>query len=269
MSTPSDSTDRARQRRARAKLVGCAGLGLVAAAGAVLLARGATPAPSAMDTAATGPRPSAADSPAPDAAALARAPMLQLPAQAALPQQLSTRTAGAPISLPHPEDRGSHWVPTGFPPSPHGALAQLVALTETGLAGGDPAVYARAYRQLSQPGAPSPPQTPLAGMLATFRDRAQLPDTGPVEGLQVRWEAAQGLVKGTAEQGRYVVACALGQVTVHAQVERFRFGAADCQAMRWTSEGWRIAAGPLAAPATHAWPGSAAAVKAGYRELVR
>jgi hypothetical protein len=37
--------------------------------------------------------------------------------------------------------------------------------------------------------------------------------------------------------------------------------------MRWSGTDWRISPGALAAAASSAWPGSADALKAGYREL--
>jgi hypothetical protein len=49
---------------------------------------------------------------------LAARPMLQLPAQAALPQTMTTQTAGPAITLPQPTQSAWRWIPGGFPPSP-------------------------------------------------------------------------------------------------------------------------------------------------------
>jgi hypothetical protein len=198
---------------------------------------------------------------------LAARPMLQLPAQAALPQTMTTQTAGPAITLPQPTQSAGRWIPGGFPPSPEGAVAQLKALDETGMRGGDPQVYARAYRDLSLPGAPDPGSTGLSRVLRGFRSHAVLTDTGPVAGLEVTYQAIQGLVKGSTDTGRYTVVCVLGELSVGYQGRTISAGVGDCQAMRWTGTEWRISPGALAAPASSAWPGCADAIKAGYREL--
>lgn len=199
--------------------------------------------------------------------ALANRPMLGLPAQAAQPQTLTTVTAGPAITLPVPTQTAGRWIPGGFPATLEGALAQLKALDENGMRGGDPQVYARAYRELSVPGAPDPRLTGLSAVLTSFRSRAGLDDTGVIPGLQVTYPVTHGLVKGSTDSGRYTVVCVLGQLSVDYQGRAVSAGVGDCQAMRWTGSGWRISPGALAAPASSAWPGSADAVKAGYREL--
>lgn len=198
---------------------------------------------------------------------LAARPMLQLPAQAALPQTMTTQTAGPSITLPQPAQTAGRWIPSGFPATAEGALAQLKALDENGLRGGDPQVYARAYRELSLPGAPDPDSTGLSAVLRSFRAHAGLTDTGAVPGLGVTYQVTAGLVKGTTDTGRYTVVCVLGELAVDYQGRTISAGVGDCQAMRWTGTVWRISPGALAAPASCAWPGSADAVKAGYREL--
>ena len=199
--------------------------------------------------------------------ALATRPMLQLPPQAAQPQVMTTHTAGPAITLPQPTLTVGRWIPGGFPATAQGALAQLKALDETGMTGGDPLVYARAYRELSLPGAPDPGSTGLSSVLTSFRSGAGFAGTGIVAGLGVTYQVTHGLVKGSTDAGRYTVVCVLGQLSAGYQGRTVSAGVGDCQAMRWTGDGWRISAGALAAPASCAWPGSADAVKAGYREL--
>ncbi|WP_034271146.1 hypothetical protein [Haloechinothrix halophila] len=199
--------------------------------------------------------------------ALAARPMVRLPAQAAQPQAMTTATAGPEIDVPEPRVTAARWIPGGFPPTPEGALGQLKALNETALAAGDPQVYARAYRDMSRAGAPDPDSTGLFSLLTRLRATAELPATGSVSGLSAAFEVNHGQVKGTATDGTYVVVCVLGQFSVDYQGQVVTAGVGDCQAMRWTGIAWRIAAGTLAAPAPSAWPGSADAVKAGYREL--
>lgn len=199
--------------------------------------------------------------------ALASRPMLPLPPQAAQPQVMTTQTTGPAITLPQPTLTAGRWIPGGFPATAEGALAQLKTLDETGMQGGDPQVYAHAYRELSLPGAPDPGSTGLAAVLTSFRSHAGLADTGTVPGLEVTYQITHGLVKGSIDAGRYTVVCVLGQLSVGYQGRTISAGVGDCQAMRWTGADWRISPGALAAPASSAWPGSADAVKAGYREL--
>jgi hypothetical protein len=255
------------RRRAGLTLVGIvlAVVGLIAVLVAVVIAPSATSAPTMVVPAPTAP-------PSEDWAAaaeneLAARPMLQLPVQAAQPQALATQAAGPAITLPQPTQSAGRWIPGGFPASPEGAMAQLKALDETGMRGGDPPVYARAYRELSLPGAPDPDSTGLMAALRGFRSHAGLADTGLVPNLEMTYQVTQGLVKGSTDTGRYTVVCVLGELSVGFQGRTISAGIGDCQAMRWTSTEWRISPGALAAAASCAWPGSADALKAGYQEL--
>jgi hypothetical protein len=83
----------------------------------------------------------------------------------------------------------------------------------------------------------------------------------------VTYHVTEGLIKGSLDGGRYAVVCVLGELAAGYEGRTISGGVGDCQAMRWTPDGWRISPGALAARATSAWPGSADAVKAGYREL--
>jgi hypothetical protein len=256
------------RRRAGLTLLGIVGavVAVIAALAAIVIAHHATGATSAPATRGTAPTaPGSTEAVAENE--LAARPMLQLPAQAAQPQVMTTQTAGPAITLSQPTLTAGRWVPGGFPATVEGALAQLKALDETGMAGGDPQVYARAYRDLSLPGAPDPGSTGLSAVLRSFRSHAGLADTGTVAGLEVSYQVTHGLVKGRVEAGRYTVVCVLGELSVGYQGHTVSAGVGDCQAMRWSGTGWRISPGTLAAPASCAWPGSADAVKAGYREL--
>lgn len=244
-------------------------LGLV-----VVLRAGPTPAPA-------DPTPPAPPSAPPSASAVpgqsqgwdlagqtevATRPMPTLPQGAALPQPLSTDQAGPALRLPEPTSRGG-LVPRGFPPTPEGALAQLVALTSAGLLNADPQAYATAYAALAAPGAPPVEATPLHRGLVEIRARAGLPASGAVPGLTFDWTPAAGLIKGSTDQGRYVVVCVLGQLDSGANGRLLSTGAGDCQAMRFVDGQWWISPGAAAAPPTLAWPGSAAAAQAGYRTV--
>ncbi|MEW2507643.1 hypothetical protein AB0878_45005 [Amycolatopsis sp. NPDC047767] len=200
---------------------------------------------------------------------LATRPMTWLPAVAAQPHPLTTSTAGSPVVLPSPSTQDHEWVPKSFPRSAEGALAQLVVLDETGAAGGDPDSYARAYAEIADAGAPPVAESALHTVLSHFRQAAGIAAGEVKPGLSVRFDVTQGLIKGTADGGSYVVACVLGELSTDAHGYGANLGIGDCQALRWTASGWRVSDGPRAAYAPCAWPGSAEAIAAGYRTLVR
>lgn len=198
---------------------------------------------------------------------LAQRPMLQLPTQEALPQPMSPGPTGEPLTVPSPHEIQNRWIPSGFPPTPEGAVGQLQALTEQALVGANPAVTDRAYRELSEPGAPDPATSTPSNVVASLRSAARLPDTGAVPGLVVNYRVTDGLVKGTTDNGRFAVVCVLGELSADYQARSGHAGLGVCEAMRWVDGQWRISPTMRAASATSAWPGSDAAVRAGYQEL--
>ncbi|GAA3561111.1 hypothetical protein GCM10022222_51100 [Amycolatopsis ultiminotia] len=135
------------------------------------------------------------------------------------------------------------------------------------MAGGDPETYDRGYATLALPGAPPLSGAGLHVLLQRFRESARLEPGEMRAGLAVRYEITHGLIKGTADRGRYVVACTLGQFTVDYHGYGTSVGVGDCQALRWTGRSWRISSGPRAAYASSAWPGTDESVDAGYRPL--
>ncbi|WP_224392857.1 hypothetical protein [Pseudonocardia sp. ICBG1293] len=203
-------------------------------------------------------------------AALARRPMLDIPAQAAMPHTLSTRTAGPPISLPQPEQVSGVLVPTGFPDSEEGAIAQVIELARVGLSGADPQVWAQAYNSMAEPGAAVAEQTPAARNLVGLRRAANMRETGPLRpGMTISWTPTSAMVKGSTDDGTYTVACVLGELVADNKGRVVTAGWGTCLPMRRVDDQWRIASGPAAADAPAAWPGSDEAVAAGYRDLIR
>jgi hypothetical protein len=256
------------RRRAR-RLIIIAVL-LLAAIAVVLLARqSTTPAPAPASTPPGVASPTASTVPVDEATALAIHPMLTLPPAAALPHELTAATAGPPITVPRPATTANHWIPDGFPATPEGALGWLTALNEAAMQGGDPTTYLRAYGESALPHAPAPQGSGLYALLTSFRDHANIRPSEVKPGLTVTYEVTHGLIKGTADEGRFVVACTLGQLSFDYQGHVTSMGIGDCQALRWTGATWRIAPGSRAAYATCAWPGSIESVNAGYRPLNR
>ncbi len=246
---------------------------LVVVVAVVLVARQAT-APPSSPTAATPPGAAPSPTPTPtapvdEATALATRHMLTLPPEAALPHELTTATAGPPITVPRAAPIANRVISDGFPATAEGALGWLTDFNETALRGGDPATYLRAYTESALPHAPSPQGSGPLALLASFRDEAGIRPGELKAGLTVTYEVTQGLIKGTADQSRFAVVCTLGQLSFDYQGQSTTMGIGDCQALRWTGTAWRIAPGARAAYAASAWPGSAESVAAGYRPLQR
>ena len=197
---------------------------------------------------------------------LASRPMPVLPEAAAFPHELSSASAAPPIRLPAAGTRSGP-VPRGYPPTPQGALAQLAALTDTGLVNADPQVYATAYAAVAAPGAPPATDSRLYRDLVGVRAQAGLPPVGAAPEVSFDWTATSGLIKGSTDGGRYVVACVLGQLDAGANGRVISTGAGDCQGMRWVDGQWWISPGVAAAAAPLAWPGSPEAVQVGYRAV--
>lgn len=205
---------------------------------------------------------------------LSDAPMLVFPEAAAQPHALTTATAGPPIVLPPPGRVVGTPFPDSFPATPEGAIAQLAAMTQAGMLGGDPADYIRAHDSIMEAPTLGPrgANSLLAHLLTKFRKNAGLPAHGPKPGASLTWTPAAALIKGTVGD-RFVVACVLGEFVADYQGQSGSVGMGDCQAMRRveTQDGqqWRIAAAQRPVFAPHAWPGSAEAVAAGYRDIAR
>lgn len=202
-------------------------------------------------------------------AELATRPMLRLPEASALPHPLTEKVAGPPIVLPQPAGPPEP-LPVAFPDTVEGAVAQLAALTQVGLEGGDPQRYRRAYESVTLPGAPGVETARLHRDLRRVRAGVLgFPPVGPIAGLIFTWTPTSALVKGTTDGDRYAVVCVLGELVAGLNGQSISTGAGDCQAFRRVGQRWWISPGAAAAPATLAWPGSAEAVLAGYRAVRR
>jgi hypothetical protein len=203
-------------------------------------------------------------------AELAARPMLQVPLAAMQPHALSTRTAGPPIALPQPQQFVATLVPTGFPDTPEGAVAQLAELMKAGMSGGDPQVWAQVYGSLAEPGALPARETWLSRDLVDLRRGAHFNTTGPLRnGMRMSWTPTSAMVKGSTSDGTYTVACVLGEFVADYNGRVVTAGWGNCLPMRRVGEQWKVASGPTAAPAPSAWPASDEAVAAGWRDIQR
>ncbi|MBB3084688.1 hypothetical protein [Geodermatophilus sabuli] len=195
--------------------------------------------------------------------ALAAAPMPSAEPEAALPGPVSSRVAGG-LELPRPTSMGPADVPTGFPRTPEGALAQLAAIDVTAMESGSLDGVRRVIAEWAAPGGPTPTTWSGVDGMARLLSAAGLSGAGSPQ-LAVVVRPVMGMIKGTVGPD-FAVACVDFELTV--TVERTsRTAIADCQRMTWTGDRWVIGAGTEPAPAPSIWPGTEAAIAAGWRDL--
>ena len=219
----------------------------------------ASPSPS-MRPAPTAPAEAALKS-AKDA--LAARPMLAVAPADALPQPLTGYTTTAPLMLPAATNTTGP-LPTGYPRTPQGAVAQLAAINALALKDLNPANPKAAYDWASLPGAvPFEQWTPQVGVAAI------LAAAGTPQGstdLTSTWTLTHAQVKGVLDGGNFVVACVLGEFDANYR-SIVRAGVGDCQRMVWHQGRWWIGPGAQPAFAPSTWPGSASCVRANWQEV--
>jgi len=181
----------------------------------------------------------------------------------AQPSVLSTRVPGS-IMMPRSTTTGSAGVPAGFEHTPAGALAQLAAIDKAAL---DSATLGGARTVIDNwaaPGGPTAATWSGVKAMADFLSAAGL-SAGKAPNLAMTATPIMGLVKA-ADGPDWVVACV--DFEVDATLARTaRVALADCQRMVWQGNRWVIGPGREPAPPPSIWPGTDAAIDAGYKEL--
>ena len=155
-------------------------------------------------------------------------------------------------------------VPTGFPPTPQGALGQLAAIDTTVLTAMSIEHTGAVHQAWALPGAPGVEQWAMTGNVQAFLAASGSPTLDDISVVTVAPVAGQ--VKGT-DGDDWTVACVL--LDVRATITAFaRIGYGHCERMQWHDDGqggrWMIAPGAQPALAPSTWPGSQAAVDAGW-----
>jgi hypothetical protein len=194
---------------------------------------------------------------------LAARPMRAGSAADAQPSVLSTRDPGF-IVLPPSTTTGPVGVAAGFDHTPAGALAQLAAIDTAALDSASLGGVRAVIQMWAAPGGPTAATWSAVQAMADFLTAAGLP-AGRTTDLALSATPMMGLVKAT-DGGDWVVACV--DFEVDATLARTaRVAVADCQRMSWAGNRWVI--GPGSEPATppSIWPGTDAAIDAGYKEL--
>lgn len=197
---------------------------------------------------------------------LAARPMVAVPESASHPAPVSLTDPGPPIVLPSSRGTGPAGVPSGFPRTPDGALAQLAAIDQTALGSGSLAGVRAVITGWALPGGPTSSSWSGVAAMARLLTTAGLSGGGSPQ-LAIVATPLMGLVKGTVGTD-FVVPCVDLELDV-TLASTARGAVADCQRMLWQAGRWWIGPGAEPALAPSVWPDSDLAVKLGYRDLRR
>lgn len=200
--------------------------------------------------------------------ALAARAMSRVDDSASHPGTVSTGDPGAPILLPAPSGAGPAGVPTGFPHTPAGAMAQLAAIDQVAVQSASVATARSVIVSWAQPGGPTPDSWSTLQAVVHLLSSAQ---SGGTSQLAVVLTPLMGLVKGHVGTD-FVVPCLDFELDV-TLTSTARGAVADCQRMIWrtgptrTGARWMIGAGAEPADAPAVWPGTDLSFAVGYSYL--
>jgi hypothetical protein len=204
----------------------------------------------------------AADGDARDA--LAAAPMPTVDEQASHPAPVSEQDPGPPILPPAATDIGPADVPTGFPRTPLGALAQLAAIDQTALQSGTMQGIRAVIAAWAIAGGPTTTSWSGVTAMRTLLDAAGLSGGGSTQ-LALVLTPLMGQIKGSVGPD-FVIPCIDFELDLTLS-QTTRGAVADCQRMAWTGDRWMIGAGTEPATAPSVWPDTDTAINLGYRDL--
>lgn len=183
-----------------------------------------------------------------------------------LPSEAATRPD--PALMPAPRIRVPDALngrgPAGVPIFPHtdvGAIAQLAAIDVAVLEAMSIPHTAEVHQAWVLAGGPAMDSWDLAANVAAFLRSSRQGATKDATTL-VRVRPVGAMVKGT-DGPDWLVACVLLDVSATIRAEA-RMGWGHCARMQWADGRWQIAPGVPPALAPSAWPGSKAAVAAGW-----
>jgi hypothetical protein len=228
---------------------------------------------------------------------LASRPLPAVPESASHPSAVSLADPGAPWLLPAATRTGPAGVPTGFPQTPQGAMAQLAAIDTAALSSASLAGARAVITGWAAPGGPTTSNWSVIRATATLLSETDL--SGGTHQLAVLPTPLMGLIKGSLRanpagiaggvgsgQPVFVVPCVDFELDVTV-TSTARGAAADCQRMVWTTDTdgsagsgdtagaggaggrWLIGPGPEPAAGPSVWPDTDLAITVGYRDLRR
>ena len=204
--------------------------------------------------------------------ALAAAPMAKSDLSKAQPSTLSVRDPGA-IVLPASTSTGPVGIPSGFPQTPEGAVAQLAAIDAAVLNTASVDHARQVITGWAAPGGPTAESWTGVQAIAGFLSAAKLSAAGPAggSGLAIRATPLMGMVKAT-DGPDWAVVCVDLEVDATLKASG-QVAVADCQRMAWDAAGgadggrWMVGPGAEPAPGPSIWPGTDAAIDAGWKTL--
>ena len=193
---------------------------------------------------------------------IAAEPMAEVPQDAGFTPDPAL-TPAPPISIPVATNgRGPAGVATGFPRTPEGAVGQLAAIEQVVLEEMSLPVTQEVHDAWTLPAAPGYEEWELTDNVQSFLRSGQQGGQEKDSTTVVRAIPAMAMVKGT-DGPEWVVACVLLDIQVSIRTEA-RMGYGHCSRMQWADGRWQIGPGAAPARAPSAWPGSVAAVEAGW-----
>ena len=181
------------------------------------------------------------------------------------------RTGQEPIKVPAARGVGEVGVPTGFPPTPAGALGQLVALDRVAFESASLPTAQAVVRGWSAPGGPDPIRGSLATAVSGLLSAVPANQGEPAAAIDI--EPTLGLFREPPRPG-HVEPCVVFVLSVSVSAPNGdgalvpqQVAISDCQRLVWRVDRWVLAPGdePPASPSV--WPGTPAAVDAGYALL--
>ena len=184
---------------------------------------------------------------------------------AALPGRLSTERAQTMV-IPPPTRLGAAGVPSGFPRSTRGAVAQLAAIDQTTLEAASVPRAQEIVGAWAAPGGPTAQSWSGVRAVADLLSAADQPATGSPS-LSVTALPAMALVQQHPQEqsGTSSTAVVCVDLVVTATIERTsRVAVADCQRLQWANRRWQLAAGDEPPQAPSVWPGTEVAHEVGY-----
>lgn len=182
----------------------------------------------------------------------------------AQPGTLTTGSTGT-ITIPQPNGLGPAQVQTGFPHTPEGALAQLVAIDRRAIESASVVTAQDVITGWAASGGPTPQTWSGVQGVASLLTSAGLPADGSTD-LVIELRPAMGLVREAS--GDEAVTCVDFVLTMTAgEAPASRIAVADCQRMVRVGGRWMIGPGDEPDPSPSLWPGTEASYDAGYQWL--
>jgi hypothetical protein len=167
------------------------------------------------------------------------------------------------LAIPQPRGLGPIQVATGFPRSPNGALAQLIAIDRRAIESASVVTAQGVIERWAAPGGPSPASWSGVKAVAILLESAGLPADGSSD-LQVELRPAMALIHDPSPK-RATPCVDFVMSTSALGATPSRVAVSDCQHMVWSGGRWMIGPGAEAASPPSVWPGSRSSYISGYR----